>query len=215
MVFDPDRLIGLTWSVVRQDALAYVMEAELRGVGPAIEAYSHPAWEIRYFAVSVPGKLACRDSGALTYLFDRCGVDPSWQIHEALAMGFDDYCSKIGYEEAVPEMLRWIQSPHPSVRRAVSEGLRPWTASKRLFFARHPQIAIDLLAMLNDDDSRSVQESVGNAMRDISREHFDLVLDALQTWIAASPDAPSRRLIARFALRNAVKEQPSLKAVYE
>lgn len=58
-------------------------------------------------------------------------------------------------------------------------------------------------------------ESAGNALRDISRTHFPLVLAALRQGIAARPEAGSRRTITRIALKNAVNEDPTLHAVYE
>jgi 3-methyladenine DNA glycosylase AlkC len=130
-------------------------------------------------------------------------------------MAFDDYCAAIGYENSVPLTRKWLRAPNANLHRAVSEGLRPWTASKRAYFAKNPQLAIDLLATLKDDESRYVQESVGNALRDISRKHFDLVLTALRQWLDEKPTSKSRRVIAKFALENAVKSDPSLKKTYE
>jgi hypothetical protein len=47
-----------------------------------------------------------------------------------------------------------------------------------VIFARYPQLAIDLLGILKDDDSRYVQESVVNAQWDIWRKHPGRVLEA-------------------------------------
>jgi 3-methyladenine DNA glycosylase AlkC len=180
-----------------------------------MEWYEHASWEERYFAVSVLGRLASADERALPFMFKRCGQDPAWQVNEALAMAFDDYCAVIGYENALPAIREWLSATSPNLRRAVSEGLRPWTSAKRAYFARNPLVALELLGTLRDDPSRYVQESVGNALRDISRKHPALVLDALRTWIEEQPRAKSRRTIARFALERAVKEDPSLRALYE
>jgi 3-methyladenine DNA glycosylase AlkC len=59
-----------------------------------------------------------------------------------------------------------------------------------------------------------VQESVGNAMRDISRKHFELVLAALRAWLAEQPQSQARRTVAKFALEQAVKVDPSLRELY-
>jgi hypothetical protein len=90
-------------------------------------------------------------------------------------MAFDDYCAAAGYEQAIPVMRQWLYAPHANLRCAVSEGLRQWTAGKRVAFANDPRLAIDLLGTLKDDPSRYVQESAGNALRDIGRKHPDLV----------------------------------------
>jgi 3-methyladenine DNA glycosylase AlkC len=131
-----------------------------------------------------------------------------------LAMAFDDYCAAVGYEHAILVMQQWLHAPQPKLRRAVSEGLRPWTASKRVVFAHNPQLAIALLGTLKDDPSRYVQESTGNALRDISRKHLDLVIAALRAWRAEQPDSQPRRTVAKFALEQAVKENESLRELY-
>jgi 3-methyladenine DNA glycosylase AlkC len=98
----------------------------------------------------------------------------------------------IGYQQALPAMRRWLRAPSPNLRRAVSEGLRPWTAAKRAYFASNPQAAIDLLGMLRDDNSRYIQESVGNALRDIGRKQVALVTAALGSWLKEQPDSKAR-----------------------
>jgi 3-methyladenine DNA glycosylase AlkC len=70
----------------------------------------------------------------------------------------------------------------PNVRRAVSEGLRPWTSKTRAYFARHPEEAIRRLAALRGDASDYVRHSAGNALRDIRRAHAPLVDAATATW---------------------------------
>lgn len=210
-----ENLIGLNWSAIRRKAQACVKESGQSAFPVAVQCYSHPAWEVRAFGVQVLGSLAASDKRALDFLFEICGDDPAWQVNEALAMAFEDYCTAIGYEQALPTMRRWLRATSPNLRRAVSEGLRPWTASKRSYFARNPQRAIDLLGMLKDDESRYVQESVGNALRDISRKHFEFVLAALQSWIAEKPDSKPRRTIVRYALKNAVTDDASLRQVYD
>ena len=49
-------------------------------------------------------------------------------------------------------------------------------------FKQHPAIAIQLLASLKDDDHEYVRKSAGNALRDVSRFHKDLVQAELETW---------------------------------
>ena len=214
-MIDAATLAGKNWSALRREALAFAADPPPDAFELAVGWCRHPAWEARFFAVAVLGRLAARDGRALAYLYDACGQDGAWQVNEALAMAFDDYCAAIGYERALPELRRWLAAPSPNLRRAVSEGLRPWTAAKRALFARDPRLAIELLGTLKDDPSRYVQESVGNALRDIGRKHPELVIDALRAWLAEQPTSPARRTIARHALEQAVKSDPSLRALYE
>lgn len=211
---DSSGLEGLNWAALRREAEDFCKEAPPNAFDLACQWYAEPTHEVRFFAVSVLGKLAARDARALQFLFEHCGEDPAWQVNEGLAMAFDDYCAGVGYEKAPAEMEKWLRASSPALRRAVSEGLRPWTASKRSYFAANPQAAIDLLGRLKDDQSRYVQESVGNALRDISRKHLDLVVSALERWVSEEPHSKSRRTVAKFALKNAVKEDPSLEGLY-
>lgn len=208
-------LRGLKWKALRQTAHDYSGQALPDAYERAAEWYEHPDTEVRFFAIAVLGKLAGRESRALPFLYDHCGEDPAWQVNERLAMAFDDYCAAVGYQEALPAILRWLEADRPNLRRAVSEGLRPWASSKRAYFAAHPTEAVRLLGMLRDDPSRYVQESAGNALRDISRKHSGLVFEALERWRQEAPESKSRCTVARFALRNAIKDDPSLRRIYE
>lgn len=212
---DIDDLVGQKWTEIRQAARRCAASPPADLYEQAVAWYGHAAWEVRMYAVLILGSLAASDARALAYLYDRCGNDPAWQVNEGLAMAFDTFCAAMGYEASLPIIERWLQAPSPAVRRAVSEGLRPWTAKGRAYFAANPRAAIACLGTLKDDESRSVQESAGNALRDIGRKHFPLVLAAVRAWVAEQPRAASRRTIARFALETAVKSDPSLRAVYE
>ena len=214
-MIDAATLAGKNWSALRRQALAFVADPPPDAFELAAGWSRHPAWEVRFFAVLVLGNLAARDPRALAHLYDACGEDEAWQVNEALAMAFDDYCAATGYERALPELRRWLAAPSPNLRRAVSEGLRPWTAAKRAPFARNPRLAVELLGTLKDDPSRYVQESVGNALRDIGRKERGLVLAAVRAWLADEPASPARRTIARYALEQAVKRDPALLALYE
>ena len=214
-MIDTATLVGKNWSALRREALVFAADPPPDAFELAVGWSRHPAWEARFFAVVVLGNLAARDPRALAHLYDGCGQDEAWQVSEALAMAFDDYCAATGYERALPELRRWLAAPSLNLRRAVSEGLRPWTAAKRAPFARDPRLAIDLLGTLKDDPSRYVQESVGNALRDIGRKEPELIAAALPAWLAEEPASPARRTIARYALEQAVKRDPALLALYE
>jgi 3-methyladenine DNA glycosylase AlkC len=211
---DLTSLAGKNWAALRREAQRFLSAEPPDGFDLAVACYKHPAWEVRFFAVSVLGGVAGKKPGALDFLFENCGDDESWQVNEALAMAFDDYCAAIGYEQALPVMQQWLQAPSPNLRRAVSEGLRPWIANKRGYFARNPRLAVQLLLTLQDDESRYVQESVGNALRDIWRRHPELVLEAVTALLDERPTSTPRRVIARYALQQAVKADPSLRRLF-
>ena len=126
------------------------------------------------------GKLAAKSKESFTFLRKRVGQDKDWRVQEILAQAFDQYCKDKGYEKTLPVIEDWLKDPNPNVRRAVTEGLRIWTT--RDYFREHPEVAIRLLSQLHADESEYVRKSVGNALRDISRKHKELIRAELQNW---------------------------------
>jgi 3-methyladenine DNA glycosylase AlkC len=49
-------------------------------------------------------------------------------------------------------------------------------------FRTHPEAAVALLSPLRSDDSEYLRKSVGNALRDISKKHPDLIRSEVATW---------------------------------
>lgn len=211
---DAATIIGKTWPTVRKEALAFVATPPEDGVDQLRAFFARPEWEPRFFAVCALGPLASTSPPALSALREIAASDVDWQINEGLAFAFDDYCAGVGYEQALPEIRRWLASDHANQRRAVSEGLRRWTDKRRPYFHAHPDEAVALLSTLRADDSAYVQKSVGNAMRDIWRAHPGLVLDAVRAWVAEDPTARGPRTIAKLALRVAAETDPSLAALW-
>lgn len=117
---------------------------------------------------------------SLDLLRERVAPDPAWQVQEMLARAFDAHCAALGYEQALPLIEEWLASPVRNLRRAVTEGLRIWTAHS--YFDRHPDVAIRLLSSKRNDPELYVRKSAGNALRDISRAHPELVRAELATW---------------------------------
>jgi 3-methyladenine DNA glycosylase AlkC len=126
------------------------------------------------------GDTAAQRPESLLFLKEVVSRDPDWRVQEILAQAFDRYCADTGYEAALPTIREWLSDVHSNVRRAVSEGLRIWTS--RPYFKQHPDLAIQLLSQLKADDSDYVRKSAGNALRDISRKHADLVRAELEAW---------------------------------
>jgi len=142
--------------------------------------YASEVHQARATAVFIMGDHAARSKSTLNFLRLRVSRDVDWRVQEILAMAFDRYCADIGYQAALPIIKDWLRDKNPNVRRAVTEGLRIWTA--RPYFKDHPQAAIDLLSRLKDDESDYVRRSTGNALRDISRKHKDLIRAEVKTW---------------------------------
>ena len=142
--------------------------------------YASEIPQARSLAVFVFGRLAARDSASLLFLKTVVSQDADWRVQEILAKAFDCCCADTGYESALPAIQEWLADANPNVRRAVSEGLRIWTG--RPYFRENPAVAIALLSALRADESEYVRKSAGNALRDISRKHKELVRAELVQW---------------------------------
>ena len=145
----------------------------------AFLAYRSEAYQVRMYAVFLLGHLS-QESDVLSFLRDDVSADSNWRVQEVLAKAFDDFCAVRSYEAALPVIDEWLSDPRPNVRRAVTEGLRIWTS--RPYFRDHPGDAIARLSKLRSDASEYVRKSVGNALRDISKKHPELVAAELRTW---------------------------------
>lgn len=161
-----------------EDVVARHSARESLSIARSLLASEHH--QARMLAVFTLGWLSPSSAQAFSLLHTRVSRDPNWRVQEILAQAFDHFCATIGYKQALPIIKRWLSDKHPNVRRAVTEGLRIWT--KRSYFSDHPAEAVRLLSDLRADQSDYVRRSVGNALRDISRTHRELVSKELQHW---------------------------------
>lgn len=143
------------------------------------------AWQSSYFqvqeiAVFICAYLSSQKKEALIFLKEDVIKHENWRVQETLAMAFDLYCKSIGYENAQGVICEWLSCECDKNRRAVTEGLRTWTSKP--FFKDNPRLAISILSSLKEDESLYVRKSVGNALRDISKKHKELVKAELSTW---------------------------------
>jgi 3-methyladenine DNA glycosylase AlkD len=146
----------------------------------AKELFESEIHQARVLATFLFGMLSAKSKVSFTILRKQVSNDKDWRVQETLAKAFDQYCSDIGYEKALPIIEDWLSDANPNVRRAVTEGLRIWTG--REYFREHPDAAIKLLVQLKADKSEYVRKSVGNALRDISRKHKDLIRAEVEKW---------------------------------
>ena len=177
------------------DELAVQPAAERQRIAEAL--YASPLHQARMLAIYLYGDLAAQSEAALLFLRTVVSRDPDWRAQEILAQAFDRFCAETGYERALPTILGWLSDESPNVRRAVTEGLRIWTA--RPYFKDHPGEAIALLSLHRADPSEYLRKSVGNALRDISRKHADLVRAELARWdLSDRRTALTYKLAAKF-----------------
>lgn len=145
-----------------------------------ITLYQSDNFQIQEIGIFLLGYAAHEIPESLDFLRNTVSKHQNWKVQEILAMAFDNHCKSIGYENAVPLITDWLSDANPNVRRAASEGLRVWTS--RPYFKDHPSVAIRLLSDRKTDSSEYVRKSIGNALKDISKKHPELVFDEIHKW---------------------------------
>lgn len=159
--------------------------------------FSSEIHQARALATFILGRLSVHSPESLAFLKEQVSHDRDWRVQEILAKAFDRFCADTGYEQALPVIQEWLADCSPNIRRAVTEGLRIWTG--RSYFHDHPEVAIQLLRALRSDSSEYVRKSVGNALRDISKKHRELVKNELEGWdITDKRIAQTYQLAGRF-----------------
>jgi 3-methyladenine DNA glycosylase AlkD len=146
----------------------------------AKQLFTSEIYQARSLATFIFGRLASNAKEASEFLKRCVSQDNDWRVQEILAKAFDRYCDDVGYEQALSVIKEWLADSSPNVRRAVTEGLRIWTS--RPFFHDQPEVAIQLLSQLRNDESEYVRKSVGNALRDISKKYKELIKIELHQW---------------------------------
>lgn len=96
------------------------------------------------------------------------------------------------------------------IRRWISEGSRPllpW-GQKILLFIDRPELTMGLLEQLKYDEEMYVRKSVANHLNDISKNHPQLVIQCLNSWIKEAPLEQKSKInwIKRHALRTLIKK---------
>ena len=149
-------------------------------------AYGSNVYQVRMYAVFLFGHLSDSEE-ILAFMRDEVSKDENWRVQEVLAKAFDEFCKKIGYEQALLTIDEWLKSGNANAKRAVSEGLRIWT--NRPYFKDNPDEAIRRLASLKEDESEYLRKSVGNALKDISKKFPNLVKTELDSWDLGSKES--------------------------
>ena len=145
-----------------------------------LELLKHEPYQARMLAATILGRLATEDNNALCFLKERISTDENWRVQEMLAKAFDEVCKHRGYEVSLPLIEEWLNDNNPNVVRAVMEGLRIWTS--RPFFKNNPLLAIELISKHKANENEYLRKSIGNALKDISKKHRELIQAEVQQW---------------------------------
>ena len=149
-------------------------------------AYGSKLYQVRMYAVFLFGHLSDSEE-ILAFMRDEVSKDENWRVQEVLAKAFDEFCKKVGYEQALLTIDEWLKNGNANAKRAVTDGLRIWT--NRPYFKDNPDETIRRLASLKEDESEYLRKSVGNALKDISKKFPNLIKAELASWNLSSKEA--------------------------
>lgn len=109
-------------------------------------------------------------------------------------------------KETYAELRKWTKDTHYHVRRAASEGTRPflpWAKKIEVDF----KDAVCFLDALYGDKTRFVTRSVANHVNDISKIDADAAVQLLKRWQKeGKQEAAEMAFITRHALRTLIKQ---------
>ncbi|MHA7965424.1 DNA alkylation repair protein [Paenibacillus sp. CAU 1782] len=132
----------------------------------------------------------------------RFAADRHFGVREIAWMAIrDSISSKL--DQSIALLEGWVLDEDANVRRFAIEATRP-----RGVWARHimelkerPEQALSLLEPLKSDHSKYVQDSVTNWLNDAAKSRPDWVADVCRTWLEASDERSTKRIVSR-AQRN-------------
>ena len=106
-------------------------------------------------------------------------------------------------------LMSLVEDQNVHVRRWISEGSRPilpW-GGKIPSLIKTPG-TLQLLEKLKFDEELYVRKSVANHLNDISKNHPELVVETLKSWVSEAPEVqlPKINWIKRHALRTLIKK---------
>lgn len=113
-------------------------------------------------------------------------------------------------QSCVRVLKRWARSENLHLRRAASEGLRPFLpwAERVDWLIQRPEVGLDILRQLRFDPEIYVRRSVANHLNDLSKIRPELVLGSLAEWDRQCPEKERKnfRRLKSHALRTLLKQ---------
>jgi len=135
--------------------------------------------------------------------FESAAASADWKLRE-FAQGFFRKIIKKHPQEIEEYLLGLVQSENASLRRFVSETLRP--VQENRWFYKNPHYPLSVLRYLFKESSGYPRTSVGNNLSDLSRHLPDLVYTLVGELMAGGDK--NSHWIAYRACRNLVKKEP-------
>jgi len=105
----------------------------------------------------------------------------------------------LNLKDSIDVLVQWTNNEDENVRRFTTESIRP-----RGVWCKHidslkenPEIALPILVNLKSDESKYVQDSVGNWLNDASKSKPEFVSKLCDKWRKESPTKETEKIIKR------------------
>ncbi|MHA1785139.1 MAG: DNA alkylation repair protein [Candidatus Helarchaeota archaeon] len=105
-----------------------------------------------------------------------------WDVRETILWTIINALKKTP-NEVLELLMKWSVSDNEYLRRAVSEALRPKTSIKWLRDPSKNDKVLEILTILNKDQSMYVRKSVGNNLKDLTKYMPEKILELMEQWI--------------------------------
>lgn len=105
----------------------------------------------------------------------------------------------IHLKKSIEILCEWTKDKDENIRRFTTEVTRPrgvWCKHIEQF-KKEPQLALPILNYLKADESKYVQDSVGNWLNDTSKSKPDFVISICERWKRESPTKQIEKIIKR------------------
>jgi 3-methyladenine DNA glycosylase AlkC len=194
---------GRELGVVQRTRLAGEQIAAL-GDAAVSAAATHTSDMVRGWAAFATAKRAKDLPNALNAL-RRFADDPNAGVREWAWMTVRDRIASDA-ASAIKLLVPWTRDRSPNIRRFASEATRPrgvWAAHIGEL-RKFPALGLPILENLKNDESRYVQNSVGNWLNDAAKDNAAWVQQLTRQWLADSSSAATAYIVKR-ALRTVVK----------
>lgn len=125
-------------------------------------------------------------------------VDTHFGVREVVWMALRPEIDE-NLEKSIKILSSWTKSENENIRRFTTESTRPrgvWCKHiERL--KENPEMALPILENLKSDNSKYVQDSVGNWLNDASKSKPNFVIELCKEWIKKSPTKETEKIIKR------------------
>lgn len=125
-------------------------------------------------------------------------ADKHFGVREVVWMALRPEIEK-NLEESIRILIKWTKSRDENIRRFTTESIRP-----RGVWCKHidrlkenPEIALPILESLKSDDSKYVQDSLGNWLNDASKSKPKFVIELCEKWKKESTTKETEKIVKR------------------